>query len=142
MKGEKHFFQKKKKTYDNVSLIKQLFHQEIEPWWSYFNQDSAVIEIDDYVCCRKISLLSKKWTMKLFASEIQTLKCLGQNSLCLLHQPQICAVFWREEKSLTAREQRRTIAFVSRLNKTVHNDHKNMIKVEKDSWSVNIEFVA
>ena len=24
-------------------------------------------------------------------------------------------------------------AFVSRLNKTVHNDHKNMIKVEKDS---------
>ena len=51
------------------------FHQEMEPLWRYFTQNSAMLEINDYVCFRKIGLLSEMWTMTLLVSQIQTWKC-------------------------------------------------------------------
>ena len=40
-------------------LLDQRSHQVMDPSWRYFNQNSAVLGIDDYVCFKKKCLWSK-----------------------------------------------------------------------------------
>ena len=63
-------------------LSEQGSHQVVEPSWRYFNQDSAVLNLDDYVRYRKHGSLSEIWTGKLLRHVLLTYR-VCRSKICM-----------------------------------------------------------
>ena len=69
----------KRSIWKNFPILEQGSHQEVDPLLRYFNQDSAVLNIYEYVRSRKKGSWNEIWTVKYISYSPWHRECVEEN---------------------------------------------------------------